>query len=207
LKELQWQTKYAQSVAVNNTIADTQNNAISRTHAMFKIRTGWLRRGGYGIQARFSKPKMDPIEGRVFVHEGTWWMKHHEEGGMRTGADVPFVVQFPMRGRKRTEGPPQRVARKGFNVPLYESVPMGTRRQMKPVMARGARFRIGDVFFVRTGPGKRDIKAISVFKTAVHITARWGFYADNIRYANERLPYHMDVAMNRAIAKAMEKAA
>ncbi len=201
------QTRFATSVAINATVRDVQDHAIMRTFAMFRIRTGWLRRGGYGIQARFSNKNQQPMEGRVFVHSGTWWMQQHETGGTRTGANVPFLVKYPQRGRKRTEGPPQMVQRKGFNVPLYNSIPSGTRRQMKPVMARGHRFRIGDVFFVRTGPEPRDIKAVSVFKTAVQIKPRWGFYADNARKANEVYKPHFDAAMAKAIATAFRTAA
>lgn len=207
MKVLNKQVRYATSLAINATTRDVQDHAIQRTFAMFHIRTVWLRRGGYGIQARFSNKNQEPIQGSVFVHSGTWWMQQHETGGMRTGASVPFVVKYPQRGRRRTVGPPAMVARKGFNVPLYDSIPAGTRRQMKGVMARGQRFRIGDTFFVRTGPAPRDIKAVSVFKTAVQIKARWGFYADNERKANEIYQGHFDKAIAKAIATAFKTAA
>ena len=207
VKNLGKQVRFATSVAINATVKDVQDNAIVRTHAMFKIRTGWLRRGGYGIQARFSNKNQNPMEGRVYVHQGTWWMQQHETGGTRTGAHVPFIVKYPQRGRRRTEGPPIKIQRKGFNVPIYDSIPQGTRRQMIGRAGKGHRFRIGDVFYIRFGPGTRDIMPVSVFKTAVRIKARWGFYADNERKAKEVYPAHFDKAMARAIATAFGKAA
>lgn len=207
MRNLEKQVRYATSVAINATVKDVQDHAIKRTFATFHIRTGWLRRGGYGIQARFSNRNQNPIEGRVFVHSGTWWMQQHETGGMRTGANVPFIAKYPQRGKRRTEGPPQMIPRKGFNVPIYTSIPQGTRRQMIGRAGKGHRFRIGDVFFIRFGPAPRDIMAVSVFKTAVRIKARWGFYADNERKAKEVYKTHFDIAMAKAIATAFGKAA
>ena len=202
VKNLEKQVRFATSVGVNKTVSDVQGHAIKRTYDMFHIRTGWLRRGGYGIQARFSNANREPIDGKVFVHAGTWWMQQHETGGLRTGANVPFVAKYPQRGKRRTEGPPQMVPRKGFNVPIYKSIPEGTRRKMIGKAAKGHRFRIGDVFFIRFGSGPRDLMAVSVFKTAVRIKKRWGFYADNERRAKEVYKANFDAALSKAIATA-----
>jgi len=207
IQEMGRQARFATSLAINNTVKDVQGHVIMHTHRTFRIRTGWLRRGGYGIQARFSNKNQDPIEGRVFVHSGTWWMKQHEEGGVRTGADVPAFFRVKRRERKTANtGPREMAPRKGFNVPIYNQAPAGTRKsEMRAEAARGKRFSIGDLFFVRTGKKKRDLRLVSIFKPAVQIKRRWGFYDAAQAKADQVFPKHFKQAMARAIATAKKK--
>ena len=152
LKSAQKQIAFATSRALNRTAIEVQKQEIGKElPGKLKIRSQWFKPGTkYGVNIRFAnKRNLEAVVGSQAP-----WLLLVDQGGTKR-PPIPTANIDTSKRRSKRDKPKAILARKGFVLNFKKG---------------------GGGIFVRTGPGRGQIKPLYLFKSSAHVKDILEFY-------------------------------